>query len=541
MKLLDLSKFEKVSEDKHTATMRHKDGHTMTILIGQLPKIHQEQLKRIKMAGGGVAAPAVDDDDDTAPVTGAAGDPAVEQAPSPDMSAAQEMSAQPLPDQTMPGNLTNPQNAAEVPAKAVEMAGKAADLGQSIDTAAAKGQLELKQQAERNAQDILDRQNATVAEMKAHTDAFDKWNRENPADSNRYWNSMTSDQKTGTAIGLFLGGLGGSNNPAMDYLNKQIDRDIDSQKQNAARQNNVYAAYQHLYQDENVSTALTKVSLNDKLVSQAEQMAATLGTPQAAKNAMILKANTLKENADLLQKASFIRNGSGGSPSAGAPGPGAAAEIGAGAGQKQVGQGDPLQPITSPNAPMIARQLAARAASGDPIAAAQLPRVQEQYARAQKADEVLNRAGALFDQLQKSSNSTGGWMSRQIGDVGGGGDGMIGAATNLAGKFAGDLTSQFNDKTREIGDKLGVNDHNEPAPKEAELNRSYNTAAQELSDMLRSVFPAIGGGELHSKLNGILPENGDTPKQIQAKKQAFSDLVRTSGEFNMLKDNGMLR
>jgi len=55
MKLLDLSKFEKIAEDKNTTRMRHKDGHEMVILHAKLPKIHREQLKRLKMAKGGMA------------------------------------------------------------------------------------------------------------------------------------------------------------------------------------------------------------------------------------------------------------------------------------------------------------------------------------------------------------------------------------------------------------------------------------------------------------------------------------------------------
>ena len=39
MKGLNLSSFKKVAEDKHTATMRHEDGHTLTIAKAPLPAI----------------------------------------------------------------------------------------------------------------------------------------------------------------------------------------------------------------------------------------------------------------------------------------------------------------------------------------------------------------------------------------------------------------------------------------------------------------------------------------------------------------------
>lgn len=529
MKLLDLSKFEKIAQDDRTATMRHKDGHTMTILIARLPKLHQEQLRRIRLAEGGEAS-ATDEDDSEADAAPA----------QPGMAAAEALNANPPAAPQMPGDLSNAQNAAATPAQAVQMAGQGADIQQKIDTAAAAGKQQIAQEQASNAQAIMDRQNATIQEMKQHTDDLAKWTRENPRDSNQYWKSMTDDQKTGTALGLFLGGFAGPNNPALNYLNHQIDRNIADQQENYQRQRNVFGAYQQLYGDENVSTALTKVSMNDKLLAEADRLTALLGTPQAAANNAKFKANTLKENYDNLQKAAFIHNalpnGPGPEAPAGAPGPAmpqAPMNPETKAGKPAYGpesanvQGvyQP-KPLLNPHAGRIASGLAARANAGDPMAAAQLPRVQEQYARAQKADEVLSRAEALYNTLAANRDSIGGWISRQVGGVDTGGEGIIGTAASMAGKYAGDVFSGFRD--------LGDNSH------EQEMNRSYNTAAQELSDMLRSVYPSIGGGELHSKMSGILPDKNDTPEQVKDKMKAFEDLIRTSGEFNFLKDNHMM-
>jgi len=58
---LDLSKFSHVKSDEDNATLRHKDGHTLTIAIKALGPESQEQLKamchggRAKMAKGGVS------------------------------------------------------------------------------------------------------------------------------------------------------------------------------------------------------------------------------------------------------------------------------------------------------------------------------------------------------------------------------------------------------------------------------------------------------------------------------------------------------
>jgi hypothetical protein len=57
-------------------------------------------------------------------------------------------------------------------------------------------------------------------------------------DPSRYWNSKDAGTKAINIIGLMLGGLAaginGGKNPAMDYLNHQIDRDVDAQKANLA-------------------------------------------------------------------------------------------------------------------------------------------------------------------------------------------------------------------------------------------------------------------------------------------------------------------
>ena len=67
MKLLDLGKMSKVATDGKTTTFRHDDGHEIRILHSALPRIQQEQIKRIEikehMADGGEVAD--DDDSDT--------------------------------------------------------------------------------------------------------------------------------------------------------------------------------------------------------------------------------------------------------------------------------------------------------------------------------------------------------------------------------------------------------------------------------------------------------------------------------------------
>jgi hypothetical protein len=72
-----------------------------------------------------------------------------------------------------------------------------------------------------------------------------------PINENHYMENQGAGQKVANALGLILGGfkqgLVGGSNPAMDFINSQIDRDINAQKARADQQNTIYGAYKNLY------------------------------------------------------------------------------------------------------------------------------------------------------------------------------------------------------------------------------------------------------------------------------------------------------
>lgn len=65
-------------------------------------------------------------------------------------------------------------------------------------------------------------------------------------DPNHLFNDQTTGQKMSTAIGLLLGGLSsgmtGQANPVMQFMNDQINRDIDAQKANIGKNNTLLEA-----------------------------------------------------------------------------------------------------------------------------------------------------------------------------------------------------------------------------------------------------------------------------------------------------------
>ncbi len=142
-------------------------------------------------------------------------------------------------------------------------------------------------------------------ELKGHTDAFAAYNQEQPLNENAYLENRSTGQKMRQGLALVLGGLGGGilgtgGNVALDFMNKQIDRNIDAQKQRFHNQATIWGAYHSLYGDANIATNLAKVSANDILTHQGQMLAAKLGTPQAQANADALSALKANENNQLL-------------------------------------------------------------------------------------------------------------------------------------------------------------------------------------------------------------------------------------------------
>ncbi len=105
-------------------------------------------------------------------------------------------------------------------------------------------------------------------------------------DPKAYVNNMSSGQKAGTAIGLLLGGMSGGLlhtgvNPAMDFLNKQIDRDINAQIANRNNKETIFNAMQKQYGNQVDATKMTHAFYLAKLQNDIGIAAAKSGSPIA--------------------------------------------------------------------------------------------------------------------------------------------------------------------------------------------------------------------------------------------------------------------
>jgi hypothetical protein len=108
---------------------------------------------------------------------------------------------------------------------------------------------------------------------------------------NDYINKMSTGGKISTGIGLILGGMGqglmrSGTNPALDFLNRQIDRNIESQKANLGSQENLLSANMKQYQNQTLAVEATRMQETAIVQAQMNAKANEFGGQTAAQNAI---------------------------------------------------------------------------------------------------------------------------------------------------------------------------------------------------------------------------------------------------------------
>lgn len=123
-------------------------------------------------------------------------------------------------------------------------------------------------------------------------------------DPNRYIGSMGTGQKVATGIGMLLSGFGsglsGQSNLAMDFLNKQIDRDVQAQSTNLAQKNNLLAHNIQLLNSVQDGYRLTSAQMNSMYAHKIDEAASKSMSPQAKAAAMEAKGKLLGQSAMFL-------------------------------------------------------------------------------------------------------------------------------------------------------------------------------------------------------------------------------------------------
>lgn len=302
--MLDFKDWKKTKEDGKSVTMSHPKGHSMTVLFKGIPIVQKEALKRLPLHEGGEAklkakakanyaegtpekpisqddATKSPDQQDQPPVT-------VNVNSGPPSTAGQQAQTpvnvqQPNVNDKNP-NVQLPNGSMSAPGTA-QTSQQALQEQKNLDIEQAKAVLPIEQaklQAERD-QAVGDQNRINALSMHADNLAQNI----NKIDPDAYRKNMSAPSKVATGLGLFLGGFSvpfGGQNFAGDFLNKQIDRDINSQIQNNENQKTIWGAYNTLYGNQTAASAMAKASMADIYKNQLGIIAAKFGTPQAIIN-----------------------------------------------------------------------------------------------------------------------------------------------------------------------------------------------------------------------------------------------------------------
>lgn len=310
MRGLNLASFKKIKTDQKSSTFKNEQGHEIKIAHKGL---RPEQLKSMSMlpmhmeSGGYAMSEGADPNmDNPAPVESQNDQSSFQ--PQAEISTQEtqpvEGQGQPVQDpNAMPiGDMKTP---VDVNA-AYQQGQQGIKENQQYESDLSKARQGVEENDIQDRQDLIDGTKRNFQEFKDQQQKFIADYANNHIDPNHYVESMGSAQKAKTAIGLFLGGWGSAythqGNPALDFLNKQIDRDIEAQKATLGQKKTLLEANQGLYHDSVLADNATRIQMNDIYAHQIQNEADKLGTQKAKAAADLASSQFALSNSALLQQ-----------------------------------------------------------------------------------------------------------------------------------------------------------------------------------------------------------------------------------------------
>jgi hypothetical protein len=143
-------------------------------------------------------------------------------------------------------------------------------------------------------------------------------------DPDHYFKSMGTPQRVSTIFGLIMGGLTGGQG-ALKMLNDQIGRDIESQKAEMTKGQNLLSANYNHYQNINQAASMTHAQMLGVMESKLRLAAAKAGDPLAQSRLLQLSADMQAERGKRLSEIalnSAVMNTMGGGAQGGGAGGG---------------------------------------------------------------------------------------------------------------------------------------------------------------------------------------------------------------------------
>lgn len=147
--------------------------------------------------------------------------------------------------------------------------------------------LEQQQEKERERQKAMDVQMDKIRQI--HEDMLS-----NKIDADRFMSSRSTGQRIAMGIGVFLGGLGGGQNRALQIIENAIDRDVRSQKDNISKNlegsQNLYKMMLSRFSSEREAELATRAFLKESTKLKMQKHALKYKSGQAKINAQLAVA-----------------------------------------------------------------------------------------------------------------------------------------------------------------------------------------------------------------------------------------------------------
>jgi hypothetical protein len=326
MKGLDLSGFKKVQEDKNRAVLQHPSGHVIQIAKAAIGKPLQAQLAKLPLHQAEPMQPVQNPSTDVGgedqsleanqgvpPMTNPGPGGVLSAYHSTDISDQAGAPAKtPAPDSTIAQPQEEP---ATLEQKVAQLEGGPEELASL--RAKATGDV-TKAQGEEAAADLLQRHTEEASKyavdsfknLDAQTNLLTKDLLSQRINPKAYQENMSTGSKIATAIGLIAGGMASArtgSNPAMTFLQNQIDRNIEAQKANIGIKQNVLSALQHQYGNVEIASKVAAAGEATAYAARMAKAAGAAGQPYAQSALYAGASQLLDKRGQLLRDASLLQ------------------------------------------------------------------------------------------------------------------------------------------------------------------------------------------------------------------------------------------
>lgn len=325
-------KYELSGEDESVYKIKHPDGSEFQVAKKALDDKTHKKIKALPMANGGVV-PGFDESQDQVFLdTG----PGFIQNAQPSFLPQQQFQQQPMAAMPIPSapqlptmavdnrtpavEPTLPQQTPAMPEQPHGVMGDIAksfalkesairqSAGAEVEAQRAREQLAIDQQ--KQFQDQFKRYELKRAELDVESNNIRQAIQENKIDPNRLYSNMSTGNKILAAISVALSGAGaglqgpGTPNLAMQVLNKKISEDIDAQKSELGKKENLLSENMRRYGSLDSAMQATMLQLNTSAQAEISRIAAKQGSKQAIANAQALTAELGLQAAQLKEQLS---------------------------------------------------------------------------------------------------------------------------------------------------------------------------------------------------------------------------------------------